>query len=65
MTDLKKTIKLYNGFGIKLEEKKENNEITLTMDEMDDNLKVVGFLGFYTTLFFDLKGKFIKQGIWE
>ena len=62
MTDLKKTIELYKGFGIEcvVVSTDKGFEITLESGSEFD-----GYGGFYSTLFFDLKEKFIKQGFWE
>jgi len=69
MTDLKKTIELYKGFGIDciVVPIDEGFEITLGgyEDDSTESDKLDGYMGFYSILFFDLNEKFIKQGFWE
>ena len=69
MTDLKKTIKLYKGFGIdcKVQNVVEGFRITLggDEDESTESDKLDGYGGFYSILFFDLNEKFTRQGFWE
>ena len=76
MTDLKKFIKLYKSFGIDClvnEELYQNKmmKVIYFNDLFDTNSKITrsdkfgGYAGFYSTIIFDMKGKFIGQDFWE
>lgn len=77
MTDLKKFIALYKGFGIKcivntrIKSNIKTQHIYLNSVFFDDGRKPTiskkfdGYLDFYSEAIFDEKGKFISQGFWE
>lgn len=76
MTDLQKFIDLYKSFGIELKPEEVTEEdyfpAAKTVLVMRSNPYLPGrshFDGynklFYSTVFFDANGKFIKQGFWE
>jgi hypothetical protein len=65
MTDLEKFIELYKSFGIELQKTmNENNQWVINM-EAGDHEKIKGWIGFFTYIIFDEKGKFIEQGFKE
>lgn len=75
MTDLQKFVELYKSFGIdclvNYDVKHFIYWITLTTfgfcDKDTDTIsnKLEGHSGFFTKIEFDIKGTFIKQGVWE
>jgi len=71
-TDLEKFIELYKSFGIDLKAHKidDHQEIIMGSSEYYPKLisssdKFDGYFGFYSDVYFDLNGKFIKQGFYE
>lgn len=70
MTDLKKTIDLYRGFGIECKVNKDEKGFNIMLngydeDSTDSDKFKDSYGGFYSVLFFDEHEKFIKQGFWE
>ena len=73
--DLEKFIELYSSIGIPIEvseflpkdqEPNENLQAKSFIKlEALEHPKLIGYISFYTKIFFDEKGKFISQGIWE
>jgi len=70
MTDLQKFIELYQSFGIYLSDQVELNkdqEYNIWIyphdyyGEIKGSEKLKGYLGFYTSITFDINGKFISQ----
>ena len=77
MTDLEKFIELYKSIGIELgvNINSENNNQEILLSEGTYSFsdgkkgtiseKLKGYMGFYSSIEFDLNGKFIEQGFWE
>ena len=70
-TDLKLFKELYLNFDIKLKEIQEDNYLKLLFGnesydrDVINNEKFGGFNSFYTVVYFDLNGRFIKQDFIE
>lgn len=73
MTDLERFVELYRSFGI---ECKVNHfecqegifdiiELNSGQHEVTSSIKFDGYGGFFSDVFFDKNGNFIKQGFWE
>ena len=70
MTDLEKTVELYRGFGIECKVNKFGGGFDISLNGHDEGSTCsdkfeVSYIGFYSTLFFNEQGEFIKQGFWE
>jgi len=72
MTDLERFIELYRSFGIECRvfvNKDCNQEIDLNGSNLSnaqtDSIKFDGYAGFFSSVEFDMSGKFLKQGFWE
>ena len=74
MSDLQAFIELYKRFGIELTPRyyEDKIEIILAEDDYYDGNpshalteKITGYSGFYSSITFNLEGKFIEQGFWE
>jgi len=62
MTDLVKFLELYKSVGVEASLEAHSNGHTLKLEVGDKNIE--GYPMFYTSIFFDLEGKFLSQGIW-
>lgn len=72
MTDLEKFMELFSGLGIgkedmEFETARDNRGeiIRINMAADSKNVKIVGYSGFFITVDFDSRGKFINIGAWE
>ena len=69
MTDLEKFIDTYKQFGIEIKTIVDGDTILIDLEGPSryatHSLKFDGHPGFYSSLAFTLKGKFISQGFWE
>lgn len=71
MTDLEKFLLLYNELGIILvaqvneHRQKDDDWYQCLHLQEEDNDKFIGYIGFYSDIYFDKNGKFINQGFWE
>lgn len=75
LTDLERFIRLYRSVGLDLvpheSDMPQCGTQSLTIKKADyhesteENPLIVGYRGFETEIYFDEKGKFTCQGIWE
>ncbi|MDD4527755.1 MAG: hypothetical protein PHF25_06970 [Candidatus Margulisbacteria bacterium] len=67
MTDLEKFIELYRSVGIELEVKQEEFKLqTIYLHPTFDNdSKLDGVNGCFSSITFDKDGKFVMQGFWD
>ena len=61
-TDMGKFIELYQSFGIELTPETVADGFKITM-EQGDNFR--GYIGFFSVVYFNKKGRFTAQGFWE
>lgn len=64
MTDLKKTIELYSGFGISCEINKTSNGFDIRLDDINDKYigcKGITAYGYSSVMFFDNNENFKSQ----
>jgi hypothetical protein len=64
MTNLESFISLYKQFGIELKISQTETGTEIILRE-GDNEKFSGYFDFFSTIKFDINGKFINQSFWE